>query len=99
MEGLKSEEQWRQWAWAARWTPMPFNQGYRHRCSQGVLFLGNGGTQTWKYNEFGAHENLLLVPTWSMRLDQSFRKTFVFFLEQFLLSAGQLKLALVEVWF
>ena len=78
---------------------MPFNQGYRHRCSQGVLFLGNGGTQTWKYTEFGAHENLLLVPTWSMRLDQSFRKTFVFFLEQFLLSAGQLKLALVEVWF
>ena len=76
MEGLKSEEEWRQWAWNARWKPMPAGQAFRHRTSQGVLFLGIGGTVTWKFNEFGSHENLLLVPDWTMPLVYVFLKEF-----------------------
>ena len=87
MEGLKSEEDWKGWAFNATWRPMPPGQSLRHRCSQGVLFLGNGGTQTWKYNEYGSHDNLSLVPTWTMPLVRVvLRKiSLIFFVRTFVL--------------
>ena len=69
-------EMWDAWAARVEWSDLPWTQAWRHRCADGMLYMGDGWV-SYKYTE-SSHANLEETkPNWFLYLARIGKNIFV----------------------
>eukprot|EP00435_Cladocopium_sp_Y103_P002958 s2248_g1.t1 len=64
MEGLRTPDEWQRWCDSKAWTDLPRGQEMRHRCMDGVVYMGNGAvSHLYSYIE---RENVDVMPGYAL---------------------------------
>ena len=64
MEGLQTPAQWQRWQDTKLWCDLPRAQEMRHRCMDGIVYMGNG-MASYIYS-YILRENVDIMPGWSL---------------------------------
>eukprot|EP00435_Cladocopium_sp_Y103_P031621 s2819_g8.t1 len=66
MEGLRTPDEWQRWCDSKAWTDLPRGQEMRHRCMDGVVYMGNGAvSHLYSYIQ---RENVDVMPGYALYL-------------------------------